>query len=94
MIKLPKPSQYPKKVFLRGESYRIVFVKNLEHIGETDPAKKVIRIRAGMSDNETFRTLVHELLHFLEFEWPVKIRHKQVYKLEKAIFQLIIDNFV
>lgn len=92
MLKIPV--KYPKKVYLRGECYRVEFVKGLKNIGETDPTKKVIKIRKGMSKNETFRTYIHELLHFLEFEFPVKIKHKTVYKLEKAIFQLIIDNFI
>lgn len=93
-MQIPKLKDYPKKIYLRGATYKIKFVKNLKDIGLTDPSARIIKIRAGMSKNETFRTLLHEMLHFLEFEWPVKLRHKTIYKLEKAIFQLILDNFL
>ncbi len=93
-MRVPEIKDYPKQIYLRGSIYKVVFVKNMADLGETDWAKKTIRIKAGMSKNETFRTFLHELLHFLEFEWPIKLKHKQVYKLEKAIFQLIIDNFI
>lgn len=90
---IPHIRNYPKKVHLKGETYRLVFVKNLENIGEIDSGKKVIRIRAGMSRHETFRTFIHEVLHFIEFEWPIDIPHKTVYKLEEAIFSFLLDNF-
>lgn len=93
-MKIPNIKDYPKTIHLRGETYKIRFVKKLGCMGETDAIKREIRIKAGMSKNETFRTAIHELLHFLEFEFPVKIKHKTVYKLEKAVFQLLIDNFV
>ncbi len=93
-MQIPRKRDYPKVIYLRDDVYRVVFVKNLKPIGQTDATKKVIRIRAGLSRNETFRTFIHELLHVLEFSWPLKIKHKTVYKLEKALFQLFIDNFV
>jgi len=93
-MRIPSQDQYPKKVYLRDEVYKVKFVKGLKNIGETDPQKKRILIRAGMSRNETFRTFIHELLHFMEFEWPVKIKHKTVYKLEKALYHLLQDNFL
>lgn len=93
-MQIPKIEDYPIQIYLRGSTYKIVFVNNLKDIGVTDPSARVIKIRAGMSKNETFRTFLHEILHFLEFEWPVKLTHKQVYKLEKAIFQLLLDNFL
>lgn len=93
-MKIPKHSEYPKQLWVKGDSYKILFVKNLKFLGETDSEKHTIKIKAGMSKNETFRTFIHEALHALEFSYPIKIKHKTVYKLEKAIFQLFIDNFL
>jgi hypothetical protein len=93
-MKLPNIKDYPKKLHLRGETYKVVFVKGLKVLGETDSSKRLIRIRAGMSKNETFRTFLHECIHFLEFEYPVKLKHKTVYKLEEALYNLISDNFL
>lgn len=88
------PKRYPKKIYLRGDRYKIIFVKGLGAYGETDNESMTIKIRAGMSKNETLRTFIHECLHVCEFSWPIKISHKTVYKLEKAIFTLLIDNFL
>lgn len=92
-MKFPCEKDYPKVIYLRGTAWQIKFVKNLGAIGLTDSEKETVFIRSGMSRNEIFRTILHELLHVIEFTWPVKIPHKLVYKLEKAIFQLILDNF-
>lgn len=93
-MRIPKISDYPKHVYLRSAVYKVRFVKNLKVLGETDAAKCEIRIRKGMSRNETFRTWIHEMLHFFEFEFPLNIKHKTVYKLEKAIFAFLMDNFL
>jgi hypothetical protein len=92
-MKAPRQNKYPKKIHLKSATYRIKFVANLESIGETDALRREIRIRKNMSDNETLRTFIHEVLHFMEFEFPVKLKHKTVYKLEKAIFAFLMDNF-
>lgn len=94
MEHLPKPKSYPKEIFFGSERYRIRFKKNFEMYGETDWIKKVITIKAGMSRRETMSTLIHELLHVVQFEAPVKIKHKTIYKLEKAIVELLLDNFL
>ena len=91
-MKIPHIKDYPKKIYLKEAVYKIKFVKNLENLGETDPDKREIRIRKGMSRNETFRTMIHEVLHFMEFEWPFEIPHRTVYKLEEAVFCFLIDN--
>lgn len=93
-MRIPKPSQYPKRVHLKGETYKIKFVKGLKDLGNTDASKNLIRIRKGMSNTETFKTVIHEILHLLEFEWPIRLKHKTVYKLEEAIFSFLLDNFL
>lgn len=94
MAKLPNPANYPASVYVTNESYRIVFSSKLQDFGICDPEKKTITIKSGMSDRETFNTLVHELLHAIEFEHGLKIKHKMIYKLEKAIVEMLVDNFL
>jgi hypothetical protein len=94
LIKLPKQCNYPKKVYFRDEIYSVKFKKNFHCYGETDPMRKVITIKSGMSERETLATLVHELLHVIEFESPLKIKHKTVYKLERAMVEILLDNFL
>lgn len=94
-MRIPKRKDYPTIVYLRGEAYKLIFVKNYKDYGLTDSGKRVIIIRDGMSDNETFKTFIHEILHFFEFEWPIKgLKHKVIRKLEKAFFAFVVDNFI
>ncbi len=93
-MKLPRQSKYPKTIHFASECYRIKFKKDMDCYGETNAVKKTITIKSGMSRRETLTTLVHELLHVIEFEAPVKLKHKTVYKLEKAIVELLLDNFL
>jgi len=93
-FKLPTQKQYPKSIHFSLQTYEIRFVKNLKHYGDTDPEKKLIRIKAGLSPRMTLTTFVHELLHVIEFEHPLKLAHKTVYSLEAAILELLLDNFL
>jgi hypothetical protein len=86
--------KYPKYIYLKGDRYRLIFVKGMSHLGETDSENMTVKVRAGMSRNETFRTVLHECLHVIEFSWPIKLKHRTIYKLEAALFQLLIDNFM
>ncbi len=92
-MRFPDQKAYPKFILFGVETYKLKFIKGLEHYGETDPVDKEIRIKAGMSPRNTFMTFIHEALHLIEFEAPVKLKHKTIYKLEAAIFQLLADNF-
>lgn len=96
---LPDPKKYPRRVYVRDSYYKILFVeaedKDLDGaIGICDPARQFIKIRKGMSPRETLATFIHEMAHALEFEYNIPIKHKAVYKLEKAVFNLLLDNFL
>lgn len=93
-MKLPKPRAYPKKIYFASECYRVRFKKGLNCYGKTDSNKKTVTIKHGMSERETLATFVHECLHVIEFETPLKIKHKMVYELEKAIVEMLLDNFL
>lgn len=92
-IRLPARPNYPRVIYYSTEAYRVRYKKNLGCFGVTDPETKTITIRAGLSPRSLLATLVHEILHVIEFETPVKIKHKQVYKLEKALVEILLDNF-
>jgi len=93
-IKLPEPRQYPKKVYFQNECYKIEFKKKLDCYGKTNAKNKTIHIKSGISARETLATFIHELLHVIEFEMPVRLKHKTVYKLEKAVLEILLDNFL
>jgi Zn-dependent peptidase ImmA (M78 family) len=95
-MKLPR--KYWSELHFNDETYLIKFVKRIpgekaSTVGLCDPEKKLIYIKKGMSLSQTFRTFFHEALHALCDEYKIKIRHKDIYKLEKAICDTLMMNF-
>jgi hypothetical protein len=89
----PKVTHYPKELNVKGETYAVVFRRKLDCLGKCDPEKRTIYIKTGLGPKETFRTFVHEVLHALEFEYELKIKHSLVYELEAAITDTLLLNF-
>lgn len=95
-MNLPRIRFYPKHLNVNGQPYRIKFVKRFKdkaQVGECDPGDRIISIKRGIGQRETFFTLVHELLHAIEFEYGFNINHKLVYKLERCLSEIILENF-
>jgi hypothetical protein len=93
-IKLPRQAAYPKKIYFSDTAYKVKFQRGLDCFGKTNDTIKVIAIKKGLSERETLATFIHEILHVIEFETPVKLKHKTIYKLEKAIVEILLDNFL
>jgi hypothetical protein len=94
--KLPGVRDYPKEVLLNGVVYKVRFVKKFDEddtLGECCPSDEEIRIKLGQSRQDILKTFIHELLHMIEFEGPVELKHSIIYKLENHIYDLLIHNF-
>ena len=52
----------PAKLIVGGIEFKIIF-KEMRDFGEMDADKKTISIRKGLSEEETFDTLMHEANH-------------------------------
>jgi hypothetical protein len=93
-----KLSQIPKKLYVKDEIYKVKLVKRIpghdkDTVGLCDPGTNTIWISTDQSNRHILRTLIHEATHAVEFVYDLKIKHKLVYKLEKAIYNLLMDNF-
>jgi hypothetical protein len=93
-VRLPLQRSYPREVFIADECYKVRFKKNLDCYGITDSETKTITIKDGLSPRALLATYIHELLHAVEFEKPIKLPHKLVYDLESAIVEMLVDNFL
>lgn len=93
-VKLPRQCKYPKSIYFKNEQYEVQFKTKLGCYGKTDGTRKKITIKKAMSERETLSTFIHELLHVIEFETPIKLKHKTIYKLEQSIMELLLDNFL
>ena len=96
-MKLPSANKYPKQFIIDSEVYKIQFVDTILRdkgcMGVCDSETRIIKIKNGQSASETLATLIHELLHAMELEYDIKISHKNVYLLEKALLNLLLQNF-
>lgn len=96
--------KYPEKLRIGDREYRVRFVKSIRGckkrigqgaiVGLYDPTRVEILIRKGQSDDEVLKTLLHEVVHAIEYEYEIKISHSGVYKFEEALFDFICANFV
>ena len=96
-MKPPAIRDYPKSLKVGDETYAIKFVrkfKDSETVGECDPESRTIFLKLGEGREETFKTLIHELMHaLLEFEGDLDVKHRFIYKAESLIYQFLCDNF-
>jgi hypothetical protein len=89
--------KWPNKIRIKARVfYEIVwtdeFVDALDTRGETRFEYKQIVLLRGMSDAQTFETLIHELLHAIEHEYEIKLPHASIYSLEGAIHAILRLN--
>lgn len=55
-------------------------------------SENIIYMRLGQKPKERFSTFVHEVLHAIDDEYGLDLKHKTIYKLEESIAKLIEDN--
>lgn len=96
-MSLPKKKNYPKKLFIGGDEYKVQFVKRFKEsntMGYTDAGLKVIRLSEKLTPEEMFKTFIHEVLHAIEFSHPVEIKHRTIYELSDALYDFFECNFI
>jgi hypothetical protein len=86
----------PKIRIKRGIYYKVVWQEVIldDHscMGLADPKDRIIYLKLGMSNTDTIKTLIHELIHCCEFEWDQPIPHKITETLEEGIFKILKLN--
>lgn len=88
----------PSKIrILKDVSYEVLFIeqfmKDAKQVGECRPDPRQIIIRKNESDTETLKTLIHETLHAVSFEYKdLNLTETQVRILEEAIFRFVKLN--
>ncbi len=93
-MRFPRVNQYPREVSVAGETYKVRFKKYLgkDTCGLCDASTKTISIKTGLEPKDRFATFLHELIHAIEFEHELPIKHKLVYGLEIAIVEFLVAN--
>lgn len=75
-------------------NYEVVYSTDLgpDILGECRFDKKQIVIKIEQSDEELKKTLIHEIMHAICDTYKIDISHSAIYKLEKAVLNLIKLN--
>lgn len=92
---VPNVDGYPKTLRVGNVTYKVVFkvrIDSSDPLGMCDSGKRKIYIKKGLSLVSTFSTLIHEVLHALEFEYNIEIKHKSVHLYEQAILDFLMSN--
>ena len=75
------------------EMWQVQIDKTLEDHGVCKEDIKCIVLRAD-EPKPMLQTFIHEVLHALDDEYIIKLSHRQVYALEKAIYNFLEDNYL
>lgn len=67
MTKRRERSHTPQSFSLAGMTWTVAMVDDLEDLGECDAELNLIKIRGGMSQQQTDATFFHELTHAIEY---------------------------
>jgi len=87
----------PHEILIKGKRIKIVMVDTDEfyeddHLGEAHYDEREVLIKRNLSPKEAIKTILHELLHFIDYYYDLKLKHQNIYDLEEPLYQLMSKN--
>lgn len=87
--------RFPTKIRVTSrKTYEVHWTKGFEDpkkVGECHPVTRVITLRLGEPESETWWTLFHEILHAINFERRVGMTERQVTEVERSLMKIFGD---
>lgn len=80
---------------IAGLFYKIAWCKIIdskETLGYCEDESQIIYMKDGQDMDETFKTMIHELVHAMDHTYGMKLKHSQVRKLELALADFLTNN--
>ncbi len=62
--------------------------------GQCDSSKKEITLKSGLNNDNLTTTLIHEIIHAIDFENHIGLSEAQTLKLEAGIYRFLKTNKV
>ena len=94
-LSLKRGSQVKQKLKVGSSIYELIEAET-EEFGRCEIDTSKIVIRSGLGGNQKAKTLFHEVLHAIVYEYAVPVNEVQeeelIRKLESGICGFIIDN--
>jgi hypothetical protein len=82
----------PEKIRILGKSYGVQIVQGLENCGECVDSKQTIRVQAGMPHGLERDTVLHEIIHALDYGMHLSMTERQVSALAAGLVAVLVDN--
>lgn len=82
----------PKRVKVCGKTYKIEQVKHLEDCGNLFPTECKALIGIDMDPQQIRDTVLHELVHAIEYETHLNMEERQVHALSTAMLDMLRNN--
>lgn len=86
----------PTYVRVFGRVYSVVYVKDsslgLSDMGRCDDAKQLIHVQDGLTPIEEADTVLHEVIHGIDYVMGLGLEERQVRGLGAALVGLFQDN--
>jgi hypothetical protein len=82
----------PAYVRVLGKPYTVEFIDDFEDAGQCFDVKQSIKIRADMPLELEQDTVVHELLHALDYSMHLEMAERQVSALAAGLLAVLRDN--
>ena len=86
----------PSKVKIGGLTYKCSLEKNLARdrnsLGESCGNELSITIDESTSQQTQNKTLIHEIIEQLNFNYDIDLEHHKICLIETGLYQVIVDN--
>lgn len=84
----------PKQLIILDTTWKIVFKKRIGRggiLGLCDPTRHEIVLLKGLNQNDLLSTLIHEVLHCLEYSLQKSMGHALINKIEAPLASVFIQ---
>jgi len=92
---MKKPAAAPSIIRIVGKNYCAMFVDSVDSNdsnGEHDMQKQEIKVKNSIHPELQRDTLLHEILHAIDEQLDMRLKHRQVHALAVAIMQVLREN--
>jgi len=85
------------KVKVGGMTYTVLYksdvnIDGVKRYDTCDRENMVIEIRDSMNKPLTDLTLIHEIVHAIDFEYCIDMTESQVEQMANGLYQVLVDN--
>ena len=84
--------QIPRVIRLLGKKYRVVTTPHIDDCGNTEASKCTIWINVEIDEQQIRDTLLHEIIHAIDYEYHLKMEERQVHCMATSLLALFKEN--